>query len=93
MELNKLITFEGVTELAFHAIFRRSLLIKIKSRFLDADYVRDHVPDAAKYGLFPRQPDLKQFLSSEPAVAAGLKMQHAFEEEHGELGARRHIDD
>ena len=35
MELNKLIRFEGVSEGAFHSIFRRSLLIRIMARFID----------------------------------------------------------
>ncbi|CAK0822133.1 unnamed protein product, partial [Prorocentrum cordatum] len=93
MELNKLITFDGVTEGAFHAIYRRSLLIKIFARFVDAEYIRRVLPDAEKYGIFPRAPDLKPFMQSGPAIAAGLQRQLGFERKCGEAAARSVIDD
>ena len=93
MELNKLITFDGVTEGAFHAIYRRSLLIKIFARFVDAEYIRRVLPDAEKYGIFPRAPDLKPFMQSGPAIAAGLQRQLGFERKYGEAASRSVIDD
>ena len=93
MELNKLITFEGVSEGAFHAIYRRSLLIKIFARFVDSEYIRNVLPDAEKYGIFPRAPDLKPFMQSGPAIAAGLQRQLAFERKHDEAASRSIIDD
>ncbi|CAK0791818.1 unnamed protein product [Prorocentrum cordatum] len=93
MELNKLITFDGVSEGAFHAIYRRSLLIKVWARFVDAEYIRRVLPDAEKYGIFPRAPDLKPFMQSGPAIAAGLQRQLGFERKHGEAASRSLIDD
>eukprot|EP00959_Pyramimonas_sp_CCMP1952_P142475 2982899-Pyramimonas_sp.AAC.1 len=93
MELNKLITFDGVAEGAFHAIYRRSLLIKIFARFVDAEYIRRALPNAEKYGIFPRAPDLKPFMQSGPAIAAGLQRQLGFERKYGEAAARSVIDD
>ncbi|CAK0891385.1 unnamed protein product [Prorocentrum cordatum] len=93
MELNKLITFDGVTEGAFHAIYRRSLLIKIYARFVDAECIRRALPDAEKYGIFPRAPDLKPFMQSGPAIAAGLQRQLGFERKYGEAASRSLIDD
>ncbi|CAK0861021.1 unnamed protein product [Prorocentrum cordatum] len=93
MELNKLITFDGVSEGAFHAIYRRSLLIKVWARFVDAECIRRVLPDAEKYGIFPRAPDLKPFMQSGPAIAAGLQRQLGFERKHGEAASRSLIDD
>ena len=93
MELNKFISFGGVTETAFHAIFRRCLLTKIYARFLDPSYIQRHIPNSGKYGLFPRQPDLKPFLRSAVAVAAGLMLQHGFESLHNEEACRDVINE
>ncbi len=66
MELNRLIRFVGVREQEFNAIYRRSLLIKVHARFVDPDFLKREMPDAALYGVFPRQNDLKPFLRSGP---------------------------
>ena len=41
--MNKLMRLDGVTEIAFNAIFRRSLIIRINARFLDPCWVDTHV--------------------------------------------------
>lgn len=81
MELNRLIKFQGIDESNFHSIFRRCRLIRSKARFVEAAALKD-IPDPANAGFFLRQPDLKEFLQSGPAVAAGLRIQHSFETAH-----------
>ena len=93
MELNRLIKFAHVSEATFQSIFRRCLLIKIKARFVDAQYIADKLPDASKYGLFVRDPDMKEFLGGSQAIAAGLILQHAFEAEYNLVGCRKKIED
>ena len=88
MEMNKLISFGNISEAAFHSIFRRCLVIKIAARFVDPDFVEVHVPDAHRYGIYPRQCDLKDFLRSGPAIAAGLLIQAAFERKANEHACR-----
>lgn len=81
MELNRLIRFQGVDETNFHSIFRRSLVIRITARFVEASALVN-MPGHNSYGIFERQPDLKEFLQSGPAVLAGIRVQHAFEATH-----------
>jgi hypothetical protein len=93
LELNKMIRFNGVTEANFNSILRRSFVWKPKARFFDGTYLSKHYPDCELDGVFPKRPDLKQFLSSGPAVAAGLKIQHGFELKHSPENCRQLIED
>ncbi|CAK0887523.1 unnamed protein product [Prorocentrum cordatum] len=70
-----------------------SLLIKIFARLVDAEYIRRALLDAEKYGIFPRALDLKPFMQSGPAIAAGLQRQLGFERKNGEAASRSLIDD
>ena len=87
--MNSLLRFNATSEAAFNAIFRRSLIIKINARFLDAKYLRDHLPEHERYGIFARQPDLKAFMVSGVAVAAGLKLQAGYEKVNNEATCRQ----
>ncbi|MCP4190228.1 MAG: hypothetical protein GY768_06340, partial [Planctomycetaceae bacterium] len=93
MELNRLIRFIGVREHEFNAIYRRSLLIKMHARFVDPDFIEKRLPNAATYGVFPRQNDLKPFLRSGPGILAGLRLQHGFERLHDRDACRTLLDD
>lgn len=73
---------EGVDEKNFNAIFRRGFLYRMKARFEDPHVLAAAYPDIHKDGVFPKDPDLQAFLTSPPAVAAGLQLQHSFEMEH-----------
>ena len=73
--------FEGVTEAGFNAILRRSLLIKIVARFFDAKYLLRCFTKIMDF--FPRDPTLKAFLTSDVGIAAGIRVQFAFESEQG----------
>ncbi len=74
----ELSNFEGVSEQIFHSMFRRCLVIRMHVRFVEQSYIDDHLRDGAKFGIFQRRPDLKMFLRSGPAIAAGLPLQHSF---------------
>ncbi|CAK0866236.1 unnamed protein product [Prorocentrum cordatum] len=93
MELNKLITFGGVPETAFDAVFRRSRLIRIRSKFLDQEWISNFLPDSEKHGIFPRQPDLKEFMQAGPAGLAANILQCKYERQNDEAAARRALDD
>ena len=77
LELNSLIHFNGVNKTNFDSIFRRSLVIPHHAQFRDADYLRAQgLTDTP--GIFVRDPSLKVFLRSGPAVAATLTLLRGF---------------
>lgn len=45
MELNRMLTFTGVTDSNFHSTYRRALVIEIHARFADAAYYRERMVD------------------------------------------------
>lgn len=82
LELNSMINFENVVESNFESIMRRFAVISLKSRFVEPHTLRDVQIQPEGVGVFQRDPDLESFYTSGPAVAAGLKIQHAFERTH-----------
>ena len=88
MELNKLIQFDDVTEQNFESIIRRIVLIKILARFFDKKYLERYNGNHEQFGIFARDPDLKDFMTSGPAQAAGHKIQWAFESQNNEQECR-----
>ena len=77
--LVRLVRFTGVSEKEFNSIFRRSLVIKFKARFVDPQWLRENLPNAEQYGVFPRREDLKELLTTSVGALCGLRIQHAFE--------------
>ena len=75
-------TLDDVDKRNFNAVLRRSLVWRVKARFEDPQILESAYPDIAKDGVFPKDPDLQDFLTSGPAVAAGLQLQHSFEMQH-----------
>lgn len=49
--------------------------------------------DVWKDGVFPKDPDLKQFLMSGPAILAALQIQNAFEMQYSKADCERLIED
>jgi hypothetical protein len=92
LEVNKIMRFCGVTNGNFNSILRRSLVWKPKARFLNRAYLQEHYPDSGKDGIFPADSELKQFLTSGPAILAGLRLQHGFEYRHGSDECRAIIE-
>ena len=81
MELNRLPTFSGVTDVTFDSILRRAWVCKLKARFKSATELAAF-PNPADRGIFPKDPSLKAFLKSRPAMGAGLKMIAGFMNSH-----------
>ena len=89
MEVNQFFTFDNVNEHNLESIVRRIAIIKIQSRFFDKLYVDKIIlTDPSRYGIFARDPDAKDFMISGAAVAAGHKIQYAFEVENGPEACR-----
>ena len=93
LEANKMLSFGGVRLGNFNSIWRRSFVWKPKSRFLDEQYLNAHYPQHEVDGVFPKNPHLKQFLTSGPTVAAGLRMQHGFENEYSRSDCEHMIEE
>ncbi len=74
--------FDEVNKHNFNAIMRRCLVWRVKARFEDPHVIEAAYTDIHRDGVFRKDPDLANFLTSPPAVAAGLQLQHAFEAEH-----------
>ena len=72
-------TLDDVDKRNFNAVLRRSLVWRVKARFEDPQVLESAYADIDKDGVFPKDLDLQAFLTSGPAVAAGLQMQHSFE--------------
>ncbi|CAJ1459066.1 unnamed protein product, partial [Effrenium voratum] len=60
--------------------------------FAFSDVTKRDFNDISKDGIFTKDPTLKDFLMSGPAIAAGLQMQHAFEATHREQDCRDIIE-
>ena len=72
--------FSGVDEEGFDSLFRRSLVVAINGQFANASTVhRMGGPvEAAKQGVFQKDPTLKAFLKDARTVAVSLKKVHGF---------------
>ncbi len=82
MEVNRLMQFKGVSEHNFASILRRSFLWRPHARFVAPQFLQEHYQDAEQDGYSPKDPTLKDFLVSGPAIASSMQLQHAFEEKH-----------
>ena len=82
IEANRMISLNGVEEHEFNAILRRGFCWQVKSQFEDKAAVDKLHDDVHRDGIFPKDPDLKEFLISGPAILAALQLQHAFESKH-----------
>lgn len=74
LEANRMFSLTGVTPRDFNAILRRSLVWQVKSRFQDPRVISSAYADIHVDGVFPKDPDLGEFLVSGPAIAAALQV-------------------
>ena len=79
IETNDLMVFKNISETNFNSIFRRSLVWVPLAVFVDAEYLEKEYQDAHLDGIFPKDPTLRTFLESGPAIAASLRHQLGFE--------------
>ena len=88
LEVNKFLVFDDITEQNVESLMRRLAVVKIQARFFDRMYVEQNFGDAAAAGIFARDPDAKEFLMSSVGVAAGHRVQFAFEDDNGAEACR-----
>ena len=93
METNKLIEFKDISEDNFESIYRRFAIIVIAARFFEGAQLTGIHLDPDTVGVFTRDPEIDAFYVSDPAIAAGLKIQAAFEEQNGLQDCRAIIQD
>eukprot|EP00435_Cladocopium_sp_Y103_P028911 s785_g7.t1 len=93
LEANRMFQFQQVSKKDFNAILRRSFVWRAVARFEDARAVEGAYEDMWRDGVFPKDPDLKQFLVSGPAILAALQIQNAFEMKFSKDDCERLIED
>ena len=71
-----------LSEQNFASILRRSFIWRPHARFVSPQFLADHYQDSDLDGYFPKDPTLKEFLISGPAIASSIQLQHAFEKSH-----------
>ena len=81
LEVNRMMSFQGVTLGNFNSIMRRALVWKPRARFLHPQFLEAY-PDHERDGFFASDPSLGKFLATDQASVAGLRLQHAFEATH-----------
>ena len=95
IECNKLFRFMDIEETNFESILRRCAVIKILAKFFDKAFVdlnfKNFTPET--YGLFTRDPNAQEFLTSNQAVHAGHQIQMAFEHTYDEAACQKIIDE
>ena len=92
IETNHIMSFRNVMERNFNSIHRRCLVWMPKAVFVDQDCLSSY-GDAALDGIFPKDPTLRNFLESGPAIAATLHLQHGFEMKHSRERCYKTIDE
>ena len=93
LEANRMFEFQQVSPKDFNAILRRSFVWRAVARFEDPRAVAGGYDDMWRDGVFPKDPDLKQFLISGPAILASLQIQNAFEMKFNKEDCERLIED
>ena len=92
LEVNKMMSFVGVTNNNFNSMFRRTFVWKAKARFIHEKFLTNY-SDHEKDGIFRADPSLGKFLSTSQASIAGLKLQWAFEIDHSKADCYQLIED
>ena len=92
-ETNKIMTFRNVMETNFNSIYRRCLVWKPQPIFVDSTSFGDAYKDPDADGIFQKDPTLRSFLESGPAIAAALIQQHGFESHYSRQECVQMIED
>ncbi len=76
-----MVEVHNIREREFESIMRRIAVTRIMARFADARVLEKHGnPEGCpRAGIFRREPDLYDFMTSDPAILAAQKIQYAFE--------------
>ena len=78
-ETNKMMAFRNVQESNANSILRRCAVWIPRPLFVDETNFGQDYPDPECDGIFQKDPSLRRFLESGPAIAAFIEMQHGFE--------------
>ena len=95
-ETNKVMQFQGVSTDTFNSIWRRSLVIEFKGRFYDLTNIMTKygsLEKAARQGVFPRDPTMKDFLRSPAGIGASLHMTFGWLQARSEQDCRDIIEE
>ncbi|CAE7506749.1 unnamed protein product [Symbiodinium sp. CCMP2592] len=92
-ETNKIMTFRNVMETNFNSIYRRCLVWKPQPIFVENTSFGDAYKDPDVDGIFEKDPTLRSFLESGPAIAAALQQQHGFESHYSRQDCFQLIED
>ena len=93
-ELNQPLTFNNVKEAQWDSIYRRSLVMRMKGKFIPAEEYRSLSEEQRqKSGFFIKGDTLKSFLESGPAASAFFNIIYNFMNEHSIDERRSMIDD
>ena len=93
LEVNRMMVFAGITKANFQSVMRRAFVWKPKARFHPESVLKQAHHDHEEDGHFLADPTLKNFVVSPGACAAGLRVQHAFELQHGQNDCVQMIED
>lgn len=94
-EMNELLRFAGTTEHSFMSVFRRSLVIIHKARFVSKSDLNTLFPngDGNAHGYFERDQTLKEFVTSKRAAHAFMSQILGFIKKHDVSSCRQILDD
>ena len=77
IESNKVLKIPGVDESNFESVLRRFLIIVLRARFVDAATLAT-LQNPSDNGIFLKDPNLKDRLTSGSRIVAGWKVMHGF---------------
>ena len=94
-EMNDTLRFQGTSEASFESVFRRSLVILHKARFVSPQTMQAMFPkgDGAAHGYFLKDPSLRDFLASPRAGRALIAMLLGFAAQTSTADCQAILDD
>lgn len=94
-EMNDTLRFQGTSESSFESVFRRSLVILHKARFVSPATMQAMFPqgDGAAHGYFVKDPSLRDFLASPRAGRALIAMLLGFAAQTSTAECQAILDD
>ena len=92
IETKDLMSFKNIPEANLNSIFRSRLVRIPQAVFVSGEYLEKEYSDVSKDGIFPKDPTLRAFLESGPAIAASLHHQLEFELTQSREDCRRLIE-
>ena len=94
-EMNQPPRFNGTGEAAFNSIMRRSLVVELRGNFVAQDELATMFPDGdgEQTGFFVKDPSLRDFVTSDGAVGAFLRVLEGYLRTRSTRDCREVIED